>query len=255
MKTITSITNSKIKLLASLKTAKGRRENGLFLAEGARLVNEALKSGVQIVIAAIEQDQKDVYNNEIQKLEISGAKIILCKKHIFEKISDAVTPQGIAVALKIPEAEISGEKIVALDRVSDPGNVGTILRTAQAFGCTTALVSKGSADPYSPKCVRAGMGAHFKINICMEADLVKRLENLADQGYSIIGADINGNESLANLDSIHKRVCVIGSEAFGLSDKVKNACSFLWRIAMPGEAESLNASVAAGILLYRVFIS
>ena len=250
MITVTSHQNQYIKQFRALHAAKGRREAGLYLAEGARLVGEALCANAPIRMAAVDGAQVNAFQTQIAMLEAQGVPVLLCENGTMQKVCDAVTPQGIAVAIALPKAQVQGNRMVALDGVADPGNVGTILRTAQAFGCETALFG-GGADPFSPKCVRAGMGAHFRMQL-MSVNLPHTLCDLRMQGFAVVGGHLDGAPQPPH-DLPPKTVCVIGSEAFGMTEDVRCACTHLWRIPMPGGAESLNAAVAAGILLYATF--
>lgn len=250
---VASTSNARIKLMQSLHKVKGRRENGMFLLEGVRLIQEAINCQAKIKLLAVAEGLQQEFAQEIDAARELGASVIIVRPELMAKICDSVTPQGIAAAARLPGSiGVSGPCVVALDGVTDPGNMGTIMRTAHAFGCQSMVIAKGCTDPFSPKCVRAGMGAHFKVDIAFTPDLPDLLRRMkVEGGYSIIGGHVKGFEALPSMGK--KRVAVIGSEAHGLSEEVAYECNALWRIPMVLDAESLNASVAAGIMMYELF--
>lgn len=250
---IISPDNSRVKLMHSLHRSKGRREHGMFLLEGERLVYEAITARAKLRILVVSEGLELKFAEEIYAANKLGAEVIIIAAELMNKVCDSVSPQGIAAAVQLPASKgITGANVVALDGLSDPGNMGTILRTAQAFGCKSIVLSEGCTDPYSPKCVRSGMGAHFKLDISYTrdmADLIRRMKFEGD--YTVVGGHLAGFEHLPEMSK--KRVAVIGSEANGMTDEVARQCSALWRIPMAPYAESLNASVAAGIMMYKLF--
>lgn len=249
MQTITSAQNDTIKHYATLLRGKGRKQTGLMLLEGEKLIGEALSANIAMEAVLVDLDALERYANLLAQLE--GVEQYGLGPGLGKKLSDVNTPQGIIAVAAIPSLPREmGERIIALNSVADPGNMGTILRSAQAFGCQMAILGQGCADPYGPKSMRSGMGAQLHLGICQVEDLSTKLKDLAANGYDVIGMDIRGNESLPKLS--HKRVVVIGSEAHGMSTETADACTALYRIAMQGGADSLNAAVAAGIALYQI---
>lgn len=250
---IISPDNSRVKLMASLHNVKGRREHGLFLLEGERLVYEAITARAKLKLLVIQEGLQQQYYEEIYAANKLGAEVIIIASELMKKVCDSVNPQGIAAAAQLPGTKgVTGANVVALDGISDPGNMGTILRTAQAFGCKCIVLADGCTDPFSPKCVRSAMGAHFKLDISFTRDLAELLYRMKVQGeYTIIGGHLNGFEHLPEMGK--RRVAVIGGEADGMTDKVAKQCTALWRIPMAPYANSLNASVAAGIMMYKLF--
>lgn len=257
MQTITSFQNERIKRARYVQTAKGRQETDCFWAEGKRLVQEAFENHAAIETLIVRKEDCPSYANWIDRMEKENKEVLCVDAHLMERLCDAKTPQGIAAVIRRPVQEDDrcrdDAHIVVLDHVQDPGNLGTVLRTAQAFGCTRAVLSDGCADPYAPKCMRAGMGAQFKLQINSKKEIFQYLTNCKEAGYSVVGGHLKGTDRLPVL--CDKRVCVIGSEARGMREEVADACTALYRIPMPGGAESLNAAVAAGILMFRIFIN
>ena len=245
---ITSAKNDKIKELRSLSSKKGRRETGLHLIEGERLVLDVLKSGVVPDTVLVAE-----WNTTAgQKLSELGIGYVTVTAEVMKAASDTDSPQGVLAAVKTPdltppEAYPAG-LIVALDRIQDPGNLGTVLRTADAFGAAGLLVGEGSVDPFMPKAVRAAMGSTYHIPV-WQGDIQTELKRLKEQGFGLVCGHLEGEEELPELPE--KRVIVIGNEANGASPEAASEC-FLYRLPMKGRAESLNAAVAAAILIYKL---
>ena len=186
------------------------------------------------------------------RLSELGVGFIPVNEAVLASVSDTETPQGVAAAVKTPDTtppKVYPEGlIVTLDRVQDPGNLGTILRTADAFGAKGLLLSEGCADPFSPKTLRAAMGSTYHIPV-WQGDIVSELERLKAQGFFAVCGHLKGKEALPELPE--KRVIIIGNEANGVSDEVAGK-AYLYRLPMKGRAESLNAAVAAAILIYKL---
>lgn len=234
---IKSMDNRTIKMAASLQKAKYREETGCFLIEGRKVIEEAVRAKIEII--------NIFYSPELYNEELFNKEAIEVSKEILEKISDTVTPQGIVAVCKIPEYSIEkSERIVYLDRVQDPGNVGTIIRTADAFGFDAVVLSKGCADPYSPKVVRATMGSIFHLPIVMEK------APMVTFAHKIYASSLDAKNSIDEVKPEFPAVLVIGNEGQGVSGEIKGQADMLIKIDMKGQAESLNASVAAGILMY-----
>ena len=196
-------------------------------------------------------------SGHIRKYEEKKQNTYIVKDYIFNKCSALKTPQGILASVKIIPIDLSeilkcGKPLVVLDGINDPGNIGTIIRTADAFGFGGVLLLPGCADVYNPKTVQASVGSINRIN-CIECTLDK-LEALSEAGYIIFGMDLNG-EALQNGEfQKEKTAVVIGSESHGLGKDTIKKCSKLLKIPIPGRAESLNASIAAGIIMNRISI-
>lgn len=245
---ITSARNDKIKELRSLSSKKGRRETGLHLIEGERLVLDVLKSGVVPDTVLVAE-----WNTTAgQKLSELGIGYVTVTAEVMKAASDTDSPQGVLAAVKTPDLTppevYPAGLIVALDRIQDPGNLGTVLRTADAFGAAGLIVGEGSVDPFMPKAVRAAMGSTYHIPV-WQGELQTELKRLKEQGFGLVCGHLEGEEELPELPE--KRVIVIGNEANGASPEVASEC-FLYRLPMKGRAESLNAAVAAAILIYKL---
>ena len=245
---ITSTSNERAKRLRVLKAKAGRRESGLHLIEGERLVFDAVSSGAEIVYALVSEGREDI----AERLTGSGIGFDYASENVMRSVCDTETPQGVCAAVNTPDTEppalYPAGLIVALDRLQDPGNLGTILRTADAFGAAGLLVGSGCTDPFSPKALRAAMGSTYHIPV-WQGELAAELPRLKLAGADLICGHLNGSEELPPLSG--NRVLVIGNEGAGVSDEVASLCT-LYRLPMRGRAESLNAAVAASILIYKL---
>ena len=248
MQKITSKDNSIIKHIKKLKEKKYRNEYNEFIVEGIKLVAEAIKENAkvkQIVISeGFELDKK---------IDIEKFNCVLVPEDIFKTITEVETPQGIlAVIEKTNKKEIDYNEdiLVALDNVQDPGNVGTILRTIDSVGLKQVLVSKGTADIYNSKVIRSTMGAIFRINIIECDDLKQTLYQVKEKGFDITVTSLDAKETIYDID-YYKRIIVMGNEANGVSKEIQDLADEKVIIPMLGNAESLNVSIATGIVLYE----
>lgn len=244
---IESRSNPLIREMRTLGTPKGRRTLGRHLVEGERLVGDALRSGAPVEMLFY------VESFPIDRLSVpASVRRFVVSESVLEAITDSRTPQGVAASVITPDTAVPArfpEALgVVLDGVQDPGNVGTIIRSADAFGAGFVLLSAACADPFSPKAVRAAMGSTYHLPI-FAGDVPSALDTLVSDGFLPLCGHLNGSETLPALPE--KTVLVIGNEGNGVSDAVARRCT-LYRLPMFGRAESLNASVAAGILLYAL---
>ena len=252
MKEITSVHNPQVQFLRDLQKAKNRRASGLFMAESMKMVREALALSLcrtLVVDRAREADYADL----IAAAQENGCEVLLVTSAIMQAISEQKTPQGVCCTVAIPEepTEIGGRLIVAMDGVQDPGNVGTILRTADAAGFDGAILSDACADLYSAKTLRATMGSVFRVPVKRTDDLPGQLEALKAQGYAVVATELGGADFYANCPH-EKAVLVIGSEGRGGAKAGSETATHHLALPMRGGAESLNAAVAAGIMIYEM---
>ena len=248
MESITSAQNRLIKTLKSLSKKHGRAQSGLFLVEGEVMITEALGCGLKIREAI-------AVSRHAEFAAALPCRAFLVPEGIMESVCDTKTPQGVCAAFEMPCAlplEKMPDKIVALDGVQDPGNVGTIWRTADAAGFGGLILGAGSADPFSPKVQRAAMGSGFRLPFALTDDMGAALAALRAGGYSIICSDLGGNDFYSRPDPGDRYVLVIGSEARGISDATREMATMRLKLPMRGGAESLNAAVAAGIMMYEL---
>ena len=254
---LSSAQNAYLKMLKSLQSKKGRRDNGLFLVEGSRLVQEVCAPWQMDALVMTEMYYE--LNEDWKKLvqAYPQAKVLVVPEELFKSIADTQHPQGILAAVRMKEfgLEVLVEKenpfLILLEDLQDPGNGGTILRTADAAGADGILCSKGTVDFYSPKTVRASMGSIFHLPVVQADDFEQAMTWLQSRGVRILAAHLQGSKPHFEADFTGGCGIMIGNEGNGLSDKAADAADERVRIPQPGRAESLNASVAAGILIYE----
>ena len=255
MQVISSKDNEFIKHVKKLKDKKYRDINKEFVVEGIKLIKEAIEENANIkqIVICDNCQNTDVIPKDLM-YDIARYNCIYVTENIFKTISDVNTPQGILAIIgrKATEAEIdyTQDIIVALDDIQDPGNLGTILRTVDSIGLNQILVSKGTADSYNPKVVRSTMGAIFRVKIIECEDLEKTLKEVRKNKYQLVITSLQTENSIFDVD-YKKKVIVIGNEANGVKQNIQDMADVKVKIPMLGKTESLNASVAAGIVLYE----
>lgn len=245
---ITSTKNDTVKSARKLQMKKGRAQAGTMLVEGEKCVYELMvhrPGDLRTLFICGER-----FDDTAAAAEDLGARIVRVAEHVMSAICECKTPQGIAAEAAIPAYECTdGGMVVALDDVQDPSNLGTIVRTADAAGASCVVLSQGCADAFAPKAVRASMGSIFHLPV-VSANLPIYISELRNKGYEIAAAHIDGNTQY-ELDW-RKTCLVIGNESRGISDTVADMATQRIKIPMFGKAESLNAAVAAGILIYKI---
>ena len=239
-----SISSSDIKFVQSLQQKKFRKESGLFVTEGVKPVRELLDSDLEI---------EQVYSTE--ELEFLPSHFTKLSEKELGRMSGLKTANRVLALAKIPEKELTWENplMLLLDGISDPGNLGTIIRTAKWFGVTEIICTTNCVDAYDRKVVQSTMGALFHVSVVYE-ELDVILEQAETQGYSLAGTDMNG-ESVFDFERMDKTIVVIGSESHGMSEQVRAACKDF--ISIPNleseqKVESLNAGIATGIVLSQL---
>ena len=255
MKKIISKENTIIKHIIKLKEKKYRTEYSEFIIEGAKIVKEAIEENANIKNIFISEEALNSELVEKQlKAVIETENYILVPNNIFKLISDVEKPQGVlAVIEKSDENEnidFSADIILILDGIQDPGNLGTIIRTADSVGLTQILVSKGTVDCYNSKVLRSTMGAIFRVNIIEKDNLEKSIEKIKQNNFKVITTSLEAEKSIYDLN-LNKTAIVIGNEANGVSKEIIDLADEKAIIPMKGKTESLNASVATGVILYE----
>ncbi len=243
---ITSLKNPKIQTWKALKDRKGRRETGCFLVEGRKMVEEAIASAFPVETVLLDAAR-------IGEFTIPGGiNVCTMPDHVLAAVCDTKTPQGIAAVVRMADVPVTGKRLVAMDGVQDPGNVGTIIRTADAAGFEGVILSQQCADVFSPKVLRATMGSVFRMGVKVTEDLPGLLKGMADEGASVISSQLDGTPFYRRESVGETFVLVIGSEGSGVTDEVKAIATHKVKLPMRGGAESLNAAVAAGIMMYEL---
>ncbi len=251
MQQITSVQNAQIRALRALKEKKERLAAGCFLVEGSKMVEEAL-AHVKVRTVVVDAARLPAHQALVDRLLAADADVLCVPVHVLEAVCDTKTPQGIAAAVALPlrADEPEGNLWVALDGVQDPGNVGTILRTADAAGFHGMLLGPGCADPFGSKALRATMGSIFRVPVWAVDDLAEALALWRQRGYAVLSAELGGQAFFSRGRMPEKQVLVIGSEGGGISPAVSAVATHRLALPMRGGAESLNAAVAAGIMIY-----
>ncbi|MDD4796184.1 MAG: RNA methyltransferase [Eubacteriales bacterium] len=251
---ITSPANEHIKQVKRLDKARYRRELGVFIAEGPHLVEEALNAGRTLREVYMRDDFAGALADRAAR---QAGRVFVLGDAAFRAISRTEAPQGILALVEGTVQPFAPEKApgtlsVVLDGVQDPGNVGTILRTAAAVNAGFVLLGPGCADPLGDKAVRASMGAVFRVPLYESDDLANSVAQLAGAGWHTQCGHLRGTDFFARRQYTNEAL-VIGSEGAGVSDAVAQACAHQYRLPMAGQTESLNAAVAAGIMLYDLW--
>lgn len=256
---IISNQNKTIKQIKSLHAKKYRDNLQQYVIEGYKLVVEAIQYNkpVALILISDEAVKTESGMELIRSCEEVDIPTYVADNRVFAEASEMDTPQGVLAVLQKQEHDL--ESIISkdsfilmlLDEVRDPGNVGTIIRTADACGITAVILSKGCADLYNSKTIRATMGSMFHIPVITDTELMTLVEQLKQADAEVMGADPHSNISCLDVPGKQRTAIIIGNEANGLRDEIKAAASQRITIPMPGKAESLNAGIAAAILMYE----
>lgn len=252
------ITKETVKHLKQLQEKKYRREFEEFTVEGVKGVKEALLSEMEVVLIIIDGKLRE----EPEMLEIINladeheAVVEFCGRLDIDNIKTTETFPGVMAVVDRPdygsEDLVNSSPIIALDGLKDPGNLGTIIRTADWFGIKNIILSEDTVEPYNPKVVRSTMGSIFRVKIFESTNIVHTLTQLiTKEGYAVVALDMNG-QNLDKLKHSKKTIYIFGSESHGVSHKLDNLITERYTIPGKGNAESLNVAVAAGILMSKI---
>lgn len=252
---LTGLQNPLVKAASELKQKKCRQQQGLFLAEGLRTVEEAVasKSVESIFYTAIEDERKRAV---LEQAAAENVRLVCVADNVMKKIADTETPQGIIAVCKIQQPALedvlaSGKLLLVLDRVGDPGNIGTMLRTGDAAGIGGLVLLKGCADIYAPKTVRASMGSLFHVPVLSGIDEGSFIQSAKRAGYELLVTSLEGANNLYKADLSGRIAFVMGNEANGVSSTLLENAHKRVFIPMAGRAESLNVAMAAGIVMFE----
>lgn len=258
LEAIKSRDNKLIKHCKKLAVKKYREENRQFMIEGVRFVEEALMADIHIVYCLYSKTLSG-HRVEVLLKSLNDRKIDVytIEDGLMENICETSTPQGIVAVVEKKDCNMSeiinnSSFIIAIDRIQDPGNLGTIIRTAHAAGADGIILSEGTVDLFSPKVLRSTMGSIFHIPVVCNSDIVEDLDKLKNEGFCIYAASLNSSAPYYQEDYRNKTVIVIGNEANGIDSSIMIHTDRLIKIPMPGKAESLNVAVAAGILMFEI---
>ncbi|MCU9614152.1 RNA methyltransferase [Caldibacillus lycopersici] len=245
MKYIQSSKNEKVKQWKKLTTKKERDKSGLFLVEGEHLVEEALQAGlIQEVIVT------ESYQPKLAKVKFSGHDVFVIANDISKLISETETPQGIfAVCKQFNHSKVAGSKYLLIDAVQDPGNLGTMIRTADAVGADAVIVGEGSVDVYNAKVLRSAQGSNFHLPI-IRGNLHEWIDKLQQQSIPVYGTALQNGEPMYEVQSGASFAIIVGNEGQGVDPSLLAKTTKNLYIPIYGKSESLNVAVATGVLLY-----
>lgn len=255
MQKITSKDNEFIKHIKKLKDKKYRDMANEYLIEGIKLVEEAIqeKAPIKQIILCDDCEKNAAISKDLM-YAIAKHECVYVTENILKYLSEVQSPQGILAVIEKNnndmQIDYTQDVIVALDDVQDPGNLGTILRTVNSVGLTQILLSKGTADAFNPKVVRSTMGAIFRVKIIECEDLKQTLKEIKKHKFKIVVSSLQTENTIYDI-KYQKKVIVIGNEANGVEPTIRQMSDEAIKIPMLGKTESLNASVATGIILYE----
>lgn len=255
---IISSRNPLVKDIKALHRKKSRNQTGRFFVEGIKIIDEALRYSILIDYIVVSEEFALKHPSICHKFHSKGIRVHSVSDSLYREISDTQTPQGIMAVVYKRQFLLenllreSSYFLVVLDQIQDPGNMGTIIRTVDAASGDGVVLLDGCADPYNPKTLRATMGSIFRVPIYMTNNFHNFFTCLRDKGTNILVSHLEGDNLFKWQGELKKIALVIGNESSGVRSEVKDYAASLIKIPIPGGAESLNASVAAGILIYEV---
>lgn len=251
---ISSTSNPQVKRLLQLqKKSKARTEEKVFIVEGIRMFVEVPEERVEKVYIS-----ESLYNKKKQELNLGKFQVEILSDNVFQHVSDTKTPQGILCVVKQKAYDVESllnlqdPHFMVLDNLQDPGNLGTIVRTAEGAGVDAVFLSKESVDIYNPKTIRSTMGSIYRMPVVYVEDLLELLDTFNKKGIKSYAAHLEGKNSYDQEDYRGGTAILIGNEGNGLRDEVSNKANIWVRIPMEGQVESLNAAIAASVLMFEV---
>ena len=251
---ITSTGNAQVKELLQLqKKSKVRNERNIFLVEGIKMFLEAPRNRIEKVFIS-----ETLFNRKKQELNLDGLKVEILSDKVFSHVSDTKTPQGILCIMRQKKTKLEEifaqkpEHLMILDNWQDPGNLGTIVRTAEGAGVSGIILSKDCVDIYNPKTIRSTMGSIYRMPFLYVEDLENTIEEVKKQDIKVYAAHLQGKNNYD--EENYKTGCafLIGNEGNGLRDEIAEKADIWVKIKMHGEVESLNAAIASSILMFEV---
>lgn len=250
--------NPLIKEVRALKNKASREEKGLYFIEGIRFAEEAIKEAADIQYIMVSESflSNNGPSGLLREINETIANVYLIPDSLFSSVSDTKNPQGILAVLplkrkQLKDAALSGGLLVILDAIKDPGNMGAIIRTADAAGCGGVIIPEGCVDVYNPKVLRSTVGSVFHVPIYHCGGIGEAMDIARRNGFLLCASQLSGSVSIYEADLSGRVALIIGSEAEGISPETAKNSDLLIRIPMEGRAESLNASVAAGIMIFE----
>lgn len=245
------------KLQKLMKQSRTRRQEGVFVVEGWKMVKEALERNLVLHLYSAEREQEHC-REELNRFSRGNVPVDLMRDTLFSQLSDTVSPQGILGVVRMPvyeREEIVNQpdaKLLCLENIQDPGNLGTMFRTAEGAGMTGVVLTKGCVDLFNPKVVRSTMGSLFRVPFYVCQDMEEEMKFMQKQGFCFFAAHLQGTKDFTEESYEGSIGILIGNEANGLSEAVSGLADCKVKIPMEGELESLNAAVSAALFMYEV---
>ncbi|WP_300348689.1 RNA methyltransferase [Clostridium sp.] len=247
---IESKNNNLFKEIKKLKEKKHRVKNNKYIIEGLRFLDEALKSGVSIDSIIFTENFKEK-NEEFFSNIPENIRLIQMNEVLLKQLCSTENPQGVLGVVNMQNKELKGgELVILVDKVQDPGNMGTIIRTAHAAGASGIIMTKGTVDIYNDKTLRSTMGSIFYIPV-VEDDSLEYVKSLKEEGYKLVVSSLQGKNNFFEENLQGKVIIAVGNEGNGVSDEVYGISDIKVKIPMPGNAESLNVAVATSVMIYE----
>lgn len=255
MQVISSKDNELIKHIKKLKDKKYRDENNEYIVEGVKLIEEAVQEKARIKKIIVCEDTTRTYEIPTHvMLEIAKYECVYVTDKIFSAITQVTNPQGVMAIIEKnaenQQIDYTQDIIIALDNVQDPGNLGTILRTVDSIGLNQIIVSKDTVDAFNSKVVRSTMGAIFRVKIIEVENLIQTIKEMRKHHFKLLVTSLQTENSIYDIE-FNKKIIVIGNESNGVSKEIQDMADEKTKIPMLGKTESLNASVAAGVVMYE----
>lgn len=254
MESIQSKDNCLIKDIKKLKEKKHRTQNSKFLIEGFRFVCEGLQSDFEVPLVFISENAKDRWESfNVQSKLQKETKVYSVTDQVLKSISSTDTPQGIVAVVNNKSINVENKQgfYILADKVQDPGNMGTIIRTAHATGALGIIITKGTVDIYNEKTLRSTMGSIFHIPVIQD-DSLSQLNFLKNNGFKLIVSSLDTDNNFFDVDLRNKSIIAVGNEGNGISKELLDMSDVKIKIPMPGGAESLNVSIAASVMMFEV---
>jgi RNA methyltransferase, TrmH family len=257
---VQKITSRSNERLVRIRKVRDGKESDKIFIEGLRLAEETLRSNIELIEAVFSSTVADTKRRRklLDELEGLDINLIEISDELFNTLADTTHSQGVALIAQRPEtgsfervAKSKGDLFLYLHEINDPSNVGAVFRTAEAAGVQAVILSKGSADAFSPKALRAGMAANLRLKLWDKADTGECILWAREQGIRVVAADIKGKRSYVEMDWKSPSLLMFGSEAHGLDDSVLELADEVFNIPMKNGVESLNLAVSAGIIMFE----
>ena len=250
---IESKENNSFKNTKKLKERKNRNKSSKYIIEGFRLVQEAFKANVSIDYLIVTEDAIEKIDQYLSDYISSDIKIYKISENLFKELVSTENPQGIlaVINMNIKPLKSNGNFYLLCDKLQDPGNLGTIIRTSHAAGVQGIILTKGTVDIYNEKTIRSTMGSIFYIPINYDDDNLSLVKSLKDEGFNLVVTSLDTNKDFFEEDLRGKVILTVGNEGNGVSTEVMDLADTKVKIPMPGNAESLNVAIATSVIMYE----